>query len=335
MSGRFRRLVALCTAAIAAGSGMVAVSASSAVADAGDVVVNELMTRPGRPPTPPTSSSSSTTGGPIPSTCRVGVQRRDRPRPDALPAERCGHGPGVPAGTVIASHDYFVGSSNTAVFATVTGQSADFSFAPSGLSRAGDGDPPRRLGCHRRQRHVRGGGPWPSTPNGTGPSLELVDPFLDNGIGTNWGASTGDNGTPNAQNSVYGAPPPTLTGVAATPARPAPGQAFTVRATMPLGATATLTSKVMFGADVTVPFRDDAASVGGANDGTYSAVSRGHPRATSCATASTRPSARPRWATRAPATRGATTASSSPTRRSRTPSCPSSSGSSTTPATPA
>jgi hypothetical protein len=39
-----------------------------------------------------------------------------------------------PPGTVIHSHQYFVGSSNSAVFNTVSGHTADFSFAPSGLS---------------------------------------------------------------------------------------------------------------------------------------------------------------------------------------------------------
>lgn len=279
MSGRFRRLVALCTAAIAAGSGMVAVSASSAVADAGDVVVNELMTKAGPATDPAYEFIELYNRGPDPvDVSGWGFSAGIALDPTLYPLNGAGTVRVFPAGTVIASHDYFVGSSNTAVFATVTGQSADFSFAPSGLSSSGetvtllDGS-----GATVDSVTYAAAAPWPSTPNGTGPSLELVDPFLDNGIGTNWGASTGDNGTPNAQNSVYGAPPPTLTGVAATPARPAPGQAFTVRATMPLGATATLTSKVMFGADVTVPFRDDAASVGGANDGTYSAVVPGAP----------------------------------------------------------
>ncbi|MFZ0157920.1 MAG: CotH kinase family protein, partial [Kineosporiaceae bacterium] len=42
-------------------------------------------------------------------------------------------------------------------------------------------------------------------------------------------------------------------------------------ARLPEGSTATLTYKVMFGADVVIPFLDDAASPGGAGDGTYGA----------------------------------------------------------------
>ena len=46
--------------------------------------------------------------------------------------------------------------------------------------------------------------PWPSAPNGTGPSLELIDPASDNASPTSWAASTSPalNGTPGAVNSV-------------------------------------------------------------------------------------------------------------------------------------
>ena len=49
---------------------------------------------------------------------------------------------------------------------------------------------------------------------------------------------------------------------------------------MPRGATATLTYKVMFGNDTPILFKDDAASVGGANDGTYARSSPTRRRAT-------------------------------------------------------
>ena len=47
--------------------------------------------------------------------------------------------------------------------------------------------------------------PWPTTPNGSGPSLELVYPGLDNSLPSSWAASTNGaaQGTPGAQNSVY------------------------------------------------------------------------------------------------------------------------------------
>ena len=47
--------------------------------------------------------------------------------------------------------------------------------------------------------------PWPTEPDGNGPSLELINPFLENNNGYNWLASTNDlpGGTPGTQNTVY------------------------------------------------------------------------------------------------------------------------------------
>ncbi len=78
------------------------------------------------------------------------------------------------------------------------------------------------------------------------------------------------NGTPRAANSVAGVP--TISQVTATPPRPDPNQAVTVSARLPVGATAQLTYKVMFAADVVVPLLDNAASPGGANDGVFAAT---------------------------------------------------------------
>jgi len=45
--------------------------------------------------------------------------------------------------------------------------------------------------------------PWPLEPDGNGPTLELIDPSLDNGLGENWAASDINGGTPGMVNSVY------------------------------------------------------------------------------------------------------------------------------------
>ncbi len=45
--------------------------------------------------------------------------------------------------------------------------------------------------------------PWPTQPNGNGPSLELTDPSSDNNDGNNWAASSEDYGTPGEPNSTY------------------------------------------------------------------------------------------------------------------------------------
>jgi len=47
--------------------------------------------------------------------------------------------------------------------------------------------------------------PWPTEPNGNGPTLELIYPFLNNDSGTNWAASDINGGTPGMINSVYAA----------------------------------------------------------------------------------------------------------------------------------
>jgi plastocyanin len=62
--------------------------------------------------------------------------------------------------------------------------------------------------------------PWPSEPDGNGPSLELIDSALDNNDGANWqfsGGTTGViingfevSGTPGAENSGGGSPGPDL-----------------------------------------------------------------------------------------------------------------------------
>lgn len=44
--------------------------------------------------------------------------------------------------------------------------------------------------------------PWPTTPNGTGPSLELRDVNSDNSQGVSWGPSLTPGGTPAARNSI-------------------------------------------------------------------------------------------------------------------------------------
>jgi hypothetical protein len=45
-------------------------------------------------------------------------------------------------------------------------------------------------------------GDWPSKPDGNGPSLELLNPSLDNRLPTSWDPSAVDGGTPGKKNSV-------------------------------------------------------------------------------------------------------------------------------------
>ena len=48
--------------------------------------------------------------------------------------------------------------------------------------------------------------PWPTTTDGTGPSLELIDPTLDNNDPVNWAASTAARGNTRARRTRWPAP---------------------------------------------------------------------------------------------------------------------------------
>lgn len=45
--------------------------------------------------------------------------------------------------------------------------------------------------------------PWPIEPDGNGPTLELINPALDNTIPSNWASSTVQSGSPGSTNSVF------------------------------------------------------------------------------------------------------------------------------------
>ncbi len=47
------------------------------------------------------------------------------------------------------------------------------------------------------------GGAWPGSPDGNGPSLELLHPTLDNSLPTSWDPSSVNDGTPGIINSVF------------------------------------------------------------------------------------------------------------------------------------
>ena len=283
MTSRLRRLATVGVAAASMGFGMALVTAGPAhAADPTDLVINEMMTK---------ACAASCQAGYTPVDAAYEFIELYNRGPDDIDISGWAFTAGIsldpasnplnpagtvrvfPPGTVIHSHQYFVGSSNGTVFTAVSGQTADFSFAPSGLSSSGETVTlVDAAGATVESLTYAAASPWPSLPNGLGPSLELTDPFANPTVGGNWGVSATSVGTPHAQNSSFGPPPPNITGVAANPARPLPTDDVTVQATLPKGIAATLTYKVMFGNDVPIAFKDDAGSVGGANDGTYSAV---------------------------------------------------------------
>ncbi len=94
--------------------------------------------------------------------------------------------------------------------------------------------------------------PWPLSPDGDGPSLELINPLFDNDVAASWAAST--TPTPGAQNSIYGDAPAVQFGpVSVAPAWPDANTATTVSVDISDTDSATLFYRVMFGSEVSVP----------------------------------------------------------------------------------
>lgn len=178
----------------------------------------------------------------------------------------------LPTGSVVAPGGYFVLSPDPVRFQQLYGFAPDAAYTDK-LSNGGELVSLTDGTNVIDQVNYDDASPWPTAPDGNGPSLELRDLSFDNSAAENWGPSTVDNGTPRARNSIDGtAPPPVIKGAVASPTHPAPNQAVTVTATLPAGATATLDYKVMFDPDVKVAFLDDAASPGGAGDGVFAAT---------------------------------------------------------------
>src|SRR3954447_7396704 len=179
----------------------------------------------------------------------------------------------LPAGTSIAAGGRFVIAKNAAQFQLTNG------FAPDAVYGGNLANGSEAVTLVNAAAAVVDtvtyvdSGDWPTAPDGTGPTLELRDLLSDNTVAANWGASAAPLGTPRAKNSLEGSnAAPVVTDLAATPARPAAGQDVTISAKLKAGSVASLIYKVMFGADQSTAFRDDAASVGGAGDGVFSAV---------------------------------------------------------------
>ena len=110
----------------------------------------------------------------------------------------------VPPGTTIAGHGYLVVANSIAGLQAATGYVAPIQWTSGNLSNGGEiitlRDASSAIVDSLTYDDVA---PWPTAPDGSGPSLELLNPALDNSFGSSWGASTGTDGTPGAQNSIF------------------------------------------------------------------------------------------------------------------------------------
>jgi hypothetical protein len=109
----------------------------------------------------------------------------------------------IPTGTTIGSGEYIVLVRDSVTFheffpnvENYIGQ-FDFGLSNSGeLLRLYDG-----AGALVDTVHYNDNDPWPTEPDGTGPTLELINPGYDNALAESWAASL-EHGTPGEENSV-------------------------------------------------------------------------------------------------------------------------------------
>lgn len=95
-----------------------------------------------------------------------------------------------PAGTILPAGGYLVIAGNPTVLNALYGGSALGPWV-GGLSSDGDDIELRdAVGATIDKLSYGNTAPWPSPPNGDGPTLELLNPALDNDLGGNWRASS-------------------------------------------------------------------------------------------------------------------------------------------------
>ena len=114
------------------------------------------------------------------------------------------HGYTIPDETVIQPNNYLVLAKDMDLFSS-SYPDINNVIGPFDFSLSGGGDQVRifdNAGVLIDSVQYDDGDPWPVEPDGNGPTLELINPTLDNLLSESWAAST-DNGTPGAQNSTY------------------------------------------------------------------------------------------------------------------------------------
>lgn len=114
------------------------------------------------------------------------------------------HGYTIPDETVIQPNNYLVLVKDMDLFSS-SYPDINNVIGPFDFSLSGGGDQVRifdNAGVLIDSVQYDDIDPWPVEPDGNGPTLELINPTLDNLLSESWAAST-DNGTPGVQNSTY------------------------------------------------------------------------------------------------------------------------------------
>lgn len=172
--------------------------------------------------------------------------------------------------TVVAAGDYILAGGNAVQFNSTYGKTIDLVFSGGKLSNGGE-----QLVLEDDLGNVifdityDDQTPWPSAPDGGGPSLELKDPLLDPTLPINWSSSLATNGTPGELNSVADTSNPVINNFS-KPSFPSAGSPIPITVETTNASTVDLTYKVMFEPDVTISMFDDGLhNDGAASDGVF------------------------------------------------------------------
>ncbi len=165
------------------------------------------------------------------------------------------------SGTSIPANGYLVVSPDILKTQDTYSITAAASYAPTNLSNSGETITlTDNLGVVIDLVAYGDSAPWPSSPDRSGPSLELVDHTNDNSLVGSWSGSLVDGGTPLAQNSVFDLDLPHIAQVS-NPTEVNDGQAVTVNATVTGNAVSgvVVKYKVGFASEQTLTMYDDGA----------------------------------------------------------------------------
>lgn len=260
MTSHRRTLAGLLAAVVSLGTGISVLSAAPAVAAATDVVINEIMYH----------AESDLDGDDY-----LELYNTGGTAVDLSGWTFSGITLTLPAGTTISPGGFLVVAKDAAQF------QATYGFAPAAtyggnLANSGETVALKDAGGATIDTvSFLDVDPWPSVTDGLGPSLELIDPALDNDDPLNWAAATNGAGrTPGAPNSVRRTGlGPRVSDVVATPSVPQAGQPTTVTATITGQTSAVLRYRINFNAEQTIPMTgtgEDSftATIPGASAGT-------------------------------------------------------------------
>jgi len=111
----------------------------------------------------------------------------------------------IPENTILSAGDFIVLCKDGAAFESQFPQVANF-IGDFGFGLSGGGELLRLFDSNEQlvdKVEYNDIAPWPTEPDGTGSTLELINPYLENDMASNWATSNAEGGTPGTENSVY------------------------------------------------------------------------------------------------------------------------------------